>query len=74
MKKHEMAEKMKMPEEHDYYGKCKACGRTHHVEKGQHGMIEGKSKKSQKGGMSRNSVGRNEGEKHYLGRNEEPVA
>jgi len=38
------------------------------------GMFEGKSKPKQKGKQSLSSVGRNEGEKHYLGKNEEPTA
>lgn len=38
------------------------------------GMINGKSKPSQKGKMSLNSVGKNEGEKNYLGKDEQPRA
>lgn len=38
------------------------------------GMINGKSLSRQKGKKSLESVGRNEGEKHYLGNNEQPVA
>lgn len=38
------------------------------------GMIQGKSILKQKGKMSLESVGKNESEKHYLGKNEQPIA
>ncbi len=79
MNKKEVAKKMKFkgPKEEAYYGKCKACGH-HHVPGGQHKMIEGHSKKSQKGKASllRPKGERNEGEHLTIGKqgDEEPVA
>ncbi len=71
MKKLDVAKKMNIKET-DYYGKVNLHLKKR--SKGQHEMIEGKSEKRQKGKQSLESVGRNEGEKHYLGKNEEPVA
>lgn len=73
MKKEEIARKMKMPKENDYYSKCKICGKGH-SEKEHKRMIDGKSEKKEKGKKSLNSVGKNEEEHNDLGHNEQDRA
>lgn len=72
MKKHDVAKKMN-------HGQITKQGMPdwRKVPKTAHQIMQkelGKSWRNKKGQESLNSVGKNEGEKHYLGKNEEPVA